>query len=244
MSGIVVRLAPGERNFPPAENALQVPNGLLAIGADLEPQTLVAAYERGIFPWSDDRNLNLWWCPDPRSVLFTAKMHISHSLRRRLRRDDYRVSVDTAFDRVIDACAETRREGTWISHALQKSFCILHRKGIAHSVEVWEGDTLAGGLYGLALGRYFAGESMFALRPDASKIALAHLCAQLHARGFALIDCQLHSPHLATLGAETIPRQEFLQRLQRARALPGPEDPWHWAEISPETWGSQLPEPV
>lgn len=207
--------------FPPVSRALAEPNGLLAAGGDLTPQRLMAAYRRGIFPWYSTGEPILWWSPDPRMVLFPNELKISRSLARTLRRAGYTVRLDTAFARVIAACAAPRKEnpGTWISPEMQTAYLRLHQLGYAHSVETWvgEGDrkVLAGGLYGIAIGRVFYGESMFARVSDASKIALAHLCRLLEKRGFAVIDCQMNTAHLASLGAREIPRREFLAGLAR-----------------------------
>jgi leucyl/phenylalanyl-tRNA--protein transferase len=202
--------------FPPVAAALEEPNGLLAAGADLSPQRLVAAYRRGIFPWYAPGEPILWWSPDPRMVLFPARFKLSRSLAKTLRNADYEVRLDTAFDRVIAACAGTPRagqSGTWIGPAMQTAYLRLHALGIAHSVETWRDGKLVGGLYGIALGKAFFGESMFSHRGDASKIALAHLCAHLARREFGIIDCQMETAHLASLGARPIPRDDFLVRV-------------------------------
>ncbi|MEW6165431.1 MAG: leucyl/phenylalanyl-tRNA--protein transferase [Pseudomonadota bacterium] len=202
--------------FPPASIALTDPNGLLCAGADLSPQRLVAAYRRGIFPWFSPGEPILWWSPDPRMVLFPDRIKISRSLAKTLRNADYTVRLDTACDRVIAACAATPRAGqtgTWIVGEMQAAYLRLHGLGIVHSVETWQDGKLVGGLYGVAIGRAFFGESMFSHRTDASKIALAHLCAYLTAREFGIIDCQMETAHLASLGARPIPRDEFLARV-------------------------------
>ena len=204
--------------FPPVAQALQQPNGLLAVGGDLSPQRLLTAYRRGIFPWFGPGDPILWWSPDPRMVLFPPEFRISHSLRKTLRRHAYELRTDTAFEQVMRACAAPRdREGggTWIVEEMIAAYCELHRLGHAHSVEVWRDDQLAGGLYGVALGAMFYGESMFSRKPDGSKIALAHLAAQWQ-RWYenGLIDCQMHTPHLASLGAREVPRTEFVARVQ------------------------------
>jgi leucyl/phenylalanyl-tRNA--protein transferase len=204
--------------FPPVATALREPNGLLAAGADLSPGRLIAAYQRGIFPWFSDGEPILWWSPDPRLVLFPEQLKISRSLAKTLRHGAYRVTLDTAFTEVISACANTPRAcqpGTWIVSAMQTAYQRLHQIGIAHSVETWCDGELAGGLYGIALGRAFFGESMFSRRSNASKIALAHLCQHLQAQGFGIIDCQMETAHLQSLGARPLPRAEFLDHITR-----------------------------
>ena len=203
--------------FPPVAKALSEPNGLLAAGGDLSPQRLLAAYRRGIFPWFSAGEPLLWWSPDPRMVLFPDELKISRSLTKTLRNADYEVRLDTAFGDVIRACARKPRagqSGTWITPEMQQAYRELHRLGYAHSVETWIDGKLAGGLYGIAIGRAFYGESMFADARDASKIALAHLCAYLKQRGFGIIDCQMETRHLASLGARPIPRCDFAARLE------------------------------
>jgi len=215
--------------FPPVDTALAEPNGLLAAGADLSPQRLVAAYRRGVFPWFAPGEPILWWSPDPRMALFPDRIKISRSLTKTLRNADYTVRLDTAFEHVIGACAGTPRagqNGTWISGAMQAAYLRLHALGIAHSVETWHAGKLVGGLYGIALGRAFFGESMFAHRTDASKIALAHLCAHLVARNFGIIDCQMETAHLASLGARPIPREEFLARIATLIDMGDPPGRW------------------
>jgi leucyl/phenylalanyl-tRNA--protein transferase len=202
--------------FPPLATALTDPNGLLAAGADLSPARLLAAYRRGIFPWFSPGQPILWWSPDPRMVLTPSALKISRSLAKTLRHADYAVRLDTAFEQVITACASTPRQGqsgTWITTEMIKAYQQLHQLGIAHSVETWHQDKLVGGLYGIAIGSAFFGESMFSHRSDASKIALAHLCAFLDARGFGIIDCQMETSHLASLGAQPIPRDAFVARI-------------------------------
>lgn len=215
-------IAPGSApdNFPPAQQALREPDGLLAVGGDLSPARLLQAYRRGIFPWYSDPQPILWWSPDPRCVILPGGFHISRSLGKLLRSHRYTVSFDTAFERVIAACAAPRAQqpegGTWITGDMQAAYCELHRLGHAHSVEVWMDGRLAGGLYGIAIGRVFFGESMFSRRTNASKIALAWLTRQLGAWGYALLDCQVYSEHLASLGAQCMPRAAFLERVQDA----------------------------
>lgn len=204
-------------NFPPVEAALKDPDGLLAVGGDLSTERLLEAYRRGIFPWYEEDQPILWWSPNPRCVLFPQEFHISRSFRKKLRNAPFKITADKAFSEVIKQCAELRenREGTWITEAINTSFNQLHNAGIAHSVEVWEGEELIGGLYGIAMGRIFFGESMFSRRADASKFALYELTCQLSDLGFNLIDCQVHNDHLESLGAITIPRQQFISYLEQ-----------------------------
>lgn len=205
-----------DAGFPAISTALSEPNGLLAAGGDLSPQRLLAAYRRGIFPWYSPGEPVLWWSPNPRMVLFPDQLKITRSLAKTLRHGDYTVRMDTAFDQVIRACARaprTGQSGTWISAEMQLAYRRLHTLGYAHSVETWHDGILVGGLYGIAIGRAFFGESMFSRRSDASKIALAHLCTFLTRHNFGIIDCQMETAHLATLGARPIPRDEFLARL-------------------------------
>jgi len=220
---------PEEVAFPPLDKALAEPNGLLAAGGDLSPQRLLAAYRHGIFPWYSAGEPILWWSPDPRTVLFPDELKISRSLAKTLRNANYEVRLDTAFGDVVQACASQSRDGqpgTWITGEMQVGYGTLNRLGYAHSVETWIGGKLAGGLYGVAIGRAFYGESMFTNVRDASKIALAHLCAYLKQRGFGIIDCQMETSHLASLGARSIPRREFAARLDALCAQgDGPE---HW----------------
>ena len=214
--------------FPPVEEALTDPNGLLAAGDDLSTPRLLQAYERGIFPWFGEGDPVLWWSPDPRMVLATDAMRVTRSLRKTIRSGRFRVTADTAFPSVIAGCAEPRpdQDGTWITSEVFDAYCTLASLGVAHSIEAWEGDTLAGGLYGVAIGRVFFGESMFARRSDASKVALAHLVRQLRRWGFPLIDCQMSTSHLASLGARTISRAEFLAVVRRHVTMPAVPAPW------------------
>lgn len=214
--------------FPPVEEALRDPNGLLAAGGDLSTPRLLQAYERGIFPWFGDGDPVLWWSPDPRMVLATDAMRVTRSLRKTIRGGRFHVTADTAFPSVMAACAEPRpdQDGTWITSDVFDAYCTLASLGVAHSIEAWEGSTLVGGLYGVALGRMFFGESMFARRSDASKVALAHLVRQLRRWGFPLIDCQMSTSHLASLGARTVSRAEFLSVVRRCVAEPAVAAPW------------------
>jgi leucyl/phenylalanyl-tRNA--protein transferase len=205
-----------ELSFPPVELALQVPNGLLAVGGDLSAARLLAAYRQGVFPWFNPDDPILWWSPDPRMVLIPNEFKTSRSLARILHRHDYIVRFDSAFEQVMRACAAPRtdQQGTWISEKMIAAYVDLHRAGHAHSVETWIDGQLVGGLYGIAIGRMFYGESMFSLASNASKIALAHLARQLDRWEFGMIDCQMNTAHLASLGAREIPRAEFIHKVQ------------------------------
>jgi len=216
--------------FPRVECALRNPNGLLAVGGDLSPTRLLDAYRHGIFPWFNAEDPILWWSPDPRMVLFPGEARITRSLRKTLHRKRFEVRSDTAFERVMRACTAPRRgqSGTWIHPEMVASYTALHRMGHAHSVETWMDGELAGGLYGVAIGRMFYGESMFSTRPDASKIALVHLAAQLARWNFGMIDCQMSTPHLASMGAREISRGEFVTRLQELINYGDRESPWEF----------------
>ena len=209
-------------DFPPLERALGQPNGLLAAGGDLSAGRLLAAYSRGIFPWFSDGEPILWWSPDPRMVLYPAEVRVSRSLRKALRRDEHEVRVDTAFTAVMRACAEPRphQAGTWIVPAMIGAYAELHARGYAHSVETWRAGELVGGLYGVRIRRFFAGESMFSSARDASKVALVALVDMLTADGVTLLDVQWSTPHLESLGAIDIPRDEYLRRLDKAVGSP------------------------
>ena len=207
----------GTDAFPPLELALSEPNGLLCAGGDLTAQRLLEAYRHGIFPWYAKGEPILWWSPDPRMVLVPSEFKLSRSLLRTLRSGRYEIRLDSDFPAVIHACAKARRKsqsGTWITPEMQAAYIALHELGYAHSVETWVDGVLVGGLYGLAIGTMFYGESMFSHVSDASKIALAHLAHYLDAQGFGLIDCQMNTTHLASLGAREIPRAAFVARLQ------------------------------
>jgi leucyl/phenylalanyl-tRNA--protein transferase len=214
--------------FPPPERALKEPNGLLAAGGDLSLERLLDAYRCGIFPWFSGREPILWWSPDPRMVLYCGELKVSRSLAKSVRNKGYRVTLDTEFEAVMKNCAAPRRgeSGTWLGAGMQKAYLALHRAGYAHSVETWSGDALVGGLYGVALGRMFYGESMFSSATDASKVALVRLVAVLRARGFPLIDCQVRTPLLASLGAREIPRRAFLRALAPLVNYPGHSESW------------------
>lgn len=214
--------------FPPLEAALTEPDGLLAVGGDLSASRLLYAYRHGIFPWYDEGQAILWWSPDPRCVLEPSRFHVSRRLRRTLRNSKFSVTYNRDFDAVIAGCASDRpgQRGTWITQAMREAYRGLHAGGWAHSIEVWEGEALAGGLYGLAIGRAFFGESMFSQRPHASKAAMLALCHEIEMRGFALLDCQVVSPHLLSLGATTMPRRRFAAILAEACDPPSPAAPW------------------
>ena len=204
-----------EPAFPPLETALTDPDGLLAAGGRLDPDWLLAAYRRGIFPWYGPQEPILWWSPDPRMVLAPGELRISRSLAKRLRRHEFTVRFDHDFAAVIRACAEPRKDGrgTWITREIQRAYCRMHELGYAHSVECYVDGALVGGLYGMALGQMFFGESMFARHTDASKVALAHLARFLEIEGFGLIDCQMTTAHLTSMGGHEIPRKDFARRI-------------------------------
>lgn len=204
--------------FPPVEAALEDPPGLLAAGGDLSTARLVAAYARGIFPWFMEGQPVLWWSPDPREVLFPAQFHRSRSLLKQLRRGDFRITEDQAFGQVVSGCAAARAaaNGTWITADMQAAYARLHRAGHAHSIEVWRGEQLVGGLYGVRSGPVFSGESMYSLESNASKAALSWLAERCAGRGIGLIDCQMPSAHLRSLGSRPLPRRDFLAFLKRA----------------------------
>jgi leucyl/phenylalanyl-tRNA--protein transferase len=214
--------------FPSLASALEEPNGLLAVGGDLSPRRLLDAYRRGIFPWYSEGDPILWWSPDPRMVLFPAELKIARSLAKTLRNKSYEVRFDSAFDEVMRGCAAPRpnQPGTWLGAEMRAAYRRLHELGHAHSVETWMEGALAGGLYGVALGRVFFGESMFTRSRDASKIAFVHLVRRLAAEGYLLIDCQMYTPHLARLGAREIPRPEFARRLKDLVDYPRPPGRW------------------
>ncbi len=229
-----------DTGFPDISLAETDPNGLLAIGGDLSGERILNAYRQGIFPWYSPGQPILWWSPAPRMVLFPAEFHCSRSLRRALRKSSFETSIDLAFEQVIRACAEPRgsQAGTWLLPEMIESYVALNRAGHAHSVEVWLDDELVGGLYGIAAGQVFFGESMFSRRNDASKVALARLAEIALAQPFQLIDCQIHTEHLASLGAREIERQVFRRSLEHSVALPAtqlgrqarrPADQMRWA---------------
>ena len=214
--------------FPPSGKALAVPNGLLAWGGDLQPERLLSAYGQGIFPWYTEGQPILWWSPAPRCIILPSDVYLSTRTRRRYNSGRYRITADQAFENVIRACSEPRDydSGTWITGDMLQAYIRLHQLGHAHSVEVWEGSRLAGGIYGLSIGRAFFGESMFSGQVDASKIALLALCRQLTDWSFGLLDCQVSNPHLLRMGAVEIPRTEFLERLTELVTIPCKSGSW------------------
>ena len=214
--------------FPQVRHALHHPPGLLAAGGDLSPSRLLAAYRRGIFPWYESGQPILWWCPDPRAVLVPEQFHVSRSLMRTLRRQHYTTTIDADFDAVVAGCAAERpgQRGTWITPAMATAYHELHRLGFAHSVEAWRGETLAGGLYGISIGTMFFAESMFSHETDASKVALHSLTSLLQAWEFPLIDCQVASAHLATLGMTLMPRERFVHQVAGLCSRKAPPGAW------------------
>jgi len=218
--------------FPPVSRALEHPNGLLCAGGDLSVARLLEAYRLGIFPWYSGSEPILWWSPDPRMVLITDELKVSRSLAKSIRNKGYEVRFDSAFHEVLAGCAAPRAgpeddtAGTWLGPAMRAAYTALHDAGHAHSVETWRDGELVGGLYGVALGRMFYGESMFSRAVDASKVALVALVERLRARGFPLIDCQVRTPLLAALGAREIPRRDFLQQMTRLVHYAEPAQRW------------------
>ena len=221
--------------FPPVEKALRNPNGLLCAGADLSVPRLLAAYRNGIFPWYSGDEPILWWSPDPRMVLFCDELKIPRSLAKNLRNKGFETRIDSAFAKVVKACAEPRKDeaGTWISAEMQAAYVALHRAGHAQSVETWLDGRLVGGLYGVAIGRAFFGESMFSRKTDASKVALVALVEELRRRDCPMIDCQQRTPLLASLGAREIPRRQFLRRLAALVNYAEPPGKWARRETAP-----------
>jgi leucyl/phenylalanyl-tRNA--protein transferase len=215
--------------FPPVERALKNPNGLLAAGADLSIERLLEAYRRGIFPWYSNGQPPLWWSPDPRMVLECTALKVSRSLSKSIRNKGYVVRIDTAFAEVLRGCSEPRRDeaATWLGADMRVAYTRLHEQGYAHSFETWRDGVLVGGLYGVAVGRMFYGESMFSRATDASKVALVKLVQVLKSGGFPLVDCQMHTPLLESLGARDIPRREFLRALAGLVNYPEPPMKWH-----------------
>ncbi|MDJ0806561.1 MAG: leucyl/phenylalanyl-tRNA--protein transferase [Gammaproteobacteria bacterium] len=222
--------------FPDVALAETEPNGLLALGGDLSPERLINAYRHGIFPWFSENEPILWWSPDPRTVLYPTKIRISRSLRKTLRKGIFRVSFDNAFAQVITACSQPRKDapGTWLVPEMIEAYLQLHALDLAHSVEVWQENRLIGGLYGVAIGGVFYGESMFSRVSDSSKVALVQLCSHLLERGFRLIDCQVYTEHLISLGAEEIPRERFCGHL----------DDWCTLPVNPGSWSVDRAETI
>jgi leucyl/phenylalanyl-tRNA--protein transferase len=214
--------------FPDVSLALADPDGLLAIGGDLSPARLLAAYTRGIFPWYSKGQPILWWSPNPRAVIYPKELHISRRLRRTLCRGQFTVTLDHAFAQVIAECAKSRSDqrGTWITQEMRQAYAQLHHLGYAHSVEVWQDDRLVGGMYGVSLGKVFFGESMFSRETDASKVAMVYLCKQLECWGFALLDCQVQSAHLDSMGAMPLARDKFIESLARHTDQPMQHRTW------------------
>lgn len=225
----MLKLLTDDTPFPPLEQALSSPNGLLAIGGNLSPARLLEAYRLGIFPWFNAGEPVLWWSPDPRMVLVPQEFRVSHSLRKVLRSKRHEIRSDSAFEQVMRACAAPRNghAGTWIHEDMIAAYGELHKMGMAHSVETWVDGVLVGGLYGISIGRMFYGESMFSHASNASKVALAHLAAQLYRWGYGMIDCQMNTPHLASLGAREIPRTEFIQHMKELIHYPS-VSPWRF----------------
>lgn len=228
---------PDAHVFPPPDHA--EPSGLLAVGGDLHPHRLLLAYAHGIFPWYSEGEPILWFSPEDRFVLEPAALKVGRSLRKRVRRGDFEIRLDTAFGAVIRSCREAWRpgqSGTWITDDMERAYCELHHMGLAHSAEAWRGGRLVGGLYGVAMGRTFAGESMFAHESDASKVAFVWLVRQLAAWGYDLVDCQIETDHLRRFGARDIPRAQFLSRLRAGLDAPPPTGPWRFdAGFDPQT---------
>ena len=221
--------------FPPLDSVLREPNGLLAAGGDLSTQRLLDAYRHGIFPWYSDGQPILWWSPDPRMVLFPNELKVTRSLARRLKKLDYEIRADTSFRDVMQACSTAprdRQNGTWIVPGIVEAYCRLHELGYAHSVETWMDGKLAGGLYGVAIGKMFYGESMFHKATDASKIAFVHLVRWLKKQGYGMIDCQMHTSHLERFGAREIARSEFAARLTELVNLPNTLTPWQFDDAA------------
>jgi len=225
--------------FPPAQRALRNPNGLLAAGGDLSPERLIAAYRRGIFPWYGADDPILWWSPDPRTVLYPGELRIGRTLGKTLRKGVYRITMDRAFATVIAECGAPRagQAGTWITDEMRQAYCLLHRRGLAHSVEAWHDGRLVGGLYGVALGRMFYGESMFSRMSDASKVAFVHLVRQLVEWDFGLIDCQMRTDLLASFGARDIARESFVRAVAELVHYPDRLGPWTLPDASTITDG-------
>lgn len=235
---------PEEYLFP--KPSLAEPDGLLGVGGDLAPQRLLLGYANGIFPWYSDGQPILWFSPDPRFVLEPDALHVGRSLRKRIRRGDYRITLDSAFSQVIAQCRQAdrpRQRGTWITAEMMTAYEELHRLGFAHSAEAWQGDELVGGLYGVAVGTLFSGESMFALAPDASKVAFVWLARQLRAWGYQLIDSQVYTDHLARFGAHELKRSRYLARIAPMVRQPGRVGRWSFDPDFDPLGGDQEGEP-
>lgn len=231
-----------DQPFPPTHLAMRDPNGLLAIGGDLTPRRLLRAYAQGIFPWYNPDEPILWWCPDPRTVLVPAQLHVTRSLRQAIQRKDYAVTFDRALGSVLDSCSGERRDsrGTWLGLDMKSAYRQLHQQGHCHSVEIWRDGELIGGLYGVSIGRMFFGESMFTRADNASKIALYWLCEQFKVWQFEMIDCQVGSTHLASLGAQSLGRDKFLHQVAIATQQAAPALPWIFSIDAPQEF-SHLP---
>lgn len=229
-SSVMIRVISANTPFPPLKEALNEPNGLLAAGGDLSPERLISAYRQGIFPWFNQGEAILWWSPNPRMVLFPQELKISRSLHKTLKKNHYHIQTDSAFMQVMQACAAPREKqtGTWIHPEMIAAYTTLHHLGIAHSVETWIDGELAGGLYGVAIGKVFFGESMFSRVPDASKIALVYLTRQLESWHYGLIDCQMKTAHLMSMGARAIPRAEFSESLNQLTTQPEQNRKWQF----------------
>lgn len=233
MQQILHRLSSHDLSFPPIEQALTEPNGLLAVGGDLSPQRIVNAYSHGIFPWFSEGDPILWWSPDPRAILPLNGIRINRSLRKFLKKSPYRITLNQAFEEVIEYCADApfRDEETWILPSMMYAYQQLHQQGIAHSVEVWNGEELVGGLYGIAIGGFFSGESMFYTAENASKVALIALTQHLQRQQIQFIDCQIQNPFLESMGAIEISRQQFKEQQANARKLQLSDDCWQPREL-------------
>ncbi len=230
-------LAPNKLEFPDVSTAWKDPNGLLAVGGDLSPERLIRAYSQGIFPWYEEDQPILWWSPEPRMLLIPEHIHISRSLAKYLRKQPFRITLDTTFDQVIHACSLPRREGggTWITDEMKNAYIALHHRQVAHSLEVWDDDKLVGGVYGVAIGKAFFGESMFSKVDNASKVALVYLAGQLKKWGFGFIDCQMETDHLARMGAAPVARAQFQALLMNYTGVSMARAPWTLDWSYPET---------
>lgn len=221
-----------ELTFPPVSRALASPNGLLAVGGDLSLVRLKLAYQQGIFPWFSEDEPILWWSPDPRAVLPIEALHVSRSMKKFIKNTDYYVTLNHAFSEVIAACAENREDGTWITEEIQQAYINLHRHGLAHSVEVWQSGVLIGGLYGVAQGQIFCGESMFSRQENASKLALITFARYFQSCGGRLFDCQILNPHTKSLGAQEISRHSYLSYLKQYQEVALSNASWHSKKLS------------